>query len=291
MSFGRFALVRTIRLYPLLIMGGLLGGLGWIVAGKSGFGIYFGTLCAMLGIPTPFPVSVGEDSLRQPFPINGPTWSLFFEMMINALYAAIAPFLSARLLFGLIGCSLAWLIYAAISASTLSHLGVYYDLLWGGVPRTAFSFFMGVAVFRLGTLGQIPSIRVPPLTLVVAVILVFAPFPHGGPESVYYDLACVIFVFPAIIALGYQNAPSGRLVTLAALSGALSYPIYLLHSPFYTGYEALARLPPHTSIVAALVAVPLLAFVMLKIYDEPIRAWLWQVLQPKQLKRVREGRE
>lgn len=274
MSFADFVLVRAIRLYPMLILSGFLGGVVWIILGHSEPDVLIATVCAMFGLPTPFPASVAEGSGETPFPINSPTWSLFFEMTINVVYALIAKFLTSRLLGTIVVGTLLWLVYAAISQSTLGHLGVYYNLFWGGIPRTAFSFFMGVAIYRMATMGHLPAIRLPALGLALLLLLVFIPPSNAGPKNVYYDLTCVILVFPVIIILGCKNAPSDRLSTTAYLSGALSYPIYLLHYPFYAWYEQLMPLPRRSSLLVATLFVPLLSYLILVCYDEPVRAFL-----------------
>jgi len=75
-----FVFIRAIRLYPLLLLSGAFGGMVWIILGRHEPAIFFATFCAMLGLPTPFPIIIGEGaSADSPFPINSPTWSLFLR--------------------------------------------------------------------------------------------------------------------------------------------------------------------------------------------------------------------
>jgi len=203
----------------------------------------------------------------------------FFEMAINLFYAYIVRFLTLPVLSTLAAVSFVWLVCVSLSSSTLGHQGVYYQLFLGGIPRTAFSFFLGVAIYRAAAAGRLPAIRFPVLGLALLLIIVFAPPSSNAMRNVYYDLICVTLVFPTVLILGYQNTPSGRLADAAALCGALSYPIYLLHYPFYVWYEEFSPLPRKSSIVAAALFVPLISYSLLKWFDEPIRAALSRLLK------------
>lgn len=279
MTSGEFLLVRAIRLYPLILLGGFLGGSIWLLRGHTELSIYVATACAMLGIPSPLPVHLTDDPRLSPFSINNPGWSLFFEILVNIAYAWVARFLTVRVLIAIIAISLAWLAYATFSASGMGPLGVYYTTLPSGIPRTAFSFFSGVLIYILSKTSVLPTIKFPAIGLAFVLLLTFLPNLNAVPNS-YYDLFCVVFVFPAIIVIGYQNGPSERVAGLAALGGALSYPVYLLHYPFLAWYEALP-LSPRTSIVAAALLVPPLSYFVLKYYDEPVRSLLTRSLRKK----------
>ncbi|KJC50887.1 hypothetical protein UB31_11665 [Bradyrhizobium sp. LTSP849] len=213
------------------------------------------------------------------FPINGPTWSLFFEVAIDLFYAALARVLTLTSLAGIIAVSLAWLVYATISASTIGSLGVYYEWAWSGIPRTSFSFVVGVALYRLYEVGRLPTIKMHPLILAASLLAVFLPSFNNGTGNIVFELACVTIIFPLIIAAGSQSRPEGWLVGVATLSGALSYPIYVLHMPFLLWYEHLSLLPGRTTIIAAALIVPPISYLVLKYFDEPLRRLLSRALR------------
>ena len=93
MSPGAFLRVRAIRFAPLYLAAFALGAAlallyalrGWHehtlphVATSALFGVFM--------LPTPPPLSIWPDA---PFPLNGPTWSLFFELAVNAVFALVA---------------------------------------------------------------------------------------------------------------------------------------------------------------------------------------------------------
>ena len=69
-------------------------------------------------------------------------------------------------------------------------------------------------------------------------------------------------------------------MALCKFAGRISYPIYILHYPFLLIYMnfVLVRKPPAASIYLAgagsFVLVFVASWLALKLYDEPVRAWL-----------------
>jgi peptidoglycan/LPS O-acetylase OafA/YrhL len=92
--------------------------------------------------------------------------------------------------------------------------------------------------------------------------------------------ASVIFLFPLIIVWGaHSNAGTG-VIRLCKFSGRLSYPLYITHIPFVyvlAGF-AWAREPSmNLKLIWIFVLLPLVitvAWLALKYFDEPVRAWL-----------------
>jgi peptidoglycan/LPS O-acetylase OafA/YrhL len=272
MNLLEFVKVRVIRLYPLIVVGGLLGGARWLLRAGDRIPILLATLCAMLGLPTPVPVSLSENSHLLPFPINNPGWSLFFELLVNIGFAAAARLLGLRVLIAVILVSLAWLLASAVPLDSIARLGVYYDSFFGGIPRTSVSFFIGVLIYHLHRLGLLPEIRMPVWPLLLALMLTFAPNWTEGRVELLYELFCILVVFPLIIMAGCQNQPNS-MGWAASLGGTLSYPIYLLHYPIYSWIEAL-HFSPQLSLIVSIIAAPIISYLALGLYDNPIRHWL-----------------
>src|ERR1700679_45238 len=87
-----FMKIRVIRLYPLYLLGLLIGTvfiLGHLRLGDNSLNQWSGSilakdfLCALFMLPTPFSSSL--------YPINLPSWSLLFELIVNGLYAFLYP--------------------------------------------------------------------------------------------------------------------------------------------------------------------------------------------------------
>ena len=101
-------------------------------------------------------------------------------------------------------------------------------------------------------------------------------FKHNG----IYEAACIIIAFPVVIAAGAGGKIKGRWAKLCRFCGEISYPIYILHYPFiyiYTMWVVKEKPTPQQIIPVAgglFIFFFLLAYASLKLYDEPVRAWL-----------------
>jgi peptidoglycan/LPS O-acetylase OafA/YrhL len=92
MSLWRFMGIRLIRLYPLHLLALSLA--LWPYLTLRATSLHAGTiavqmLTALFFLPSP--ATDGEGSL---FPMNGPVWSLLFELIANGLFALLIPLLT-----------------------------------------------------------------------------------------------------------------------------------------------------------------------------------------------------
>lgn len=272
LSFGAFAVTRAIRLGPLVALGALLGAL---VSALSGGGVLVWAALPLAAASLPAPW------LERPFEINEPAWSLFYEILANLAYAAAAVFLTTRRLAALLFLSSALLATVVVSEGTIG-LGTEWPEMGLALIRVAAPFLAGILLFRLWEAGSLPSIKAPfwALSAILALVLVMPKF---SPEfQIVFILVACLVIFPAIIVAGCQCEPTGFWGPIARLSGALSFPIYILHSPLLGAFDLWrGEYPPHTrvSLLAYVLAVCALAWLALKYFDEPVRAWLrslWQ---------------
>jgi peptidoglycan/LPS O-acetylase OafA/YrhL len=273
LSFVEFSKRRIIRLFPLACFGVLLGML--MVAGKMirGEAMEFNSLVptavfSLLLLPT-----FWENDL---WPFNPPLWSIFFELFINLVYAAIALLLVRRNLLLLIILSGAALVAATLHEGSLA-IGYYHETFYAGFLRVGFSFFLGIYLHQLYRSGVGRGWRWGVLTPVLLVLCFMVPkaFTIGG----IYDLVAVMALFPLMI-LGAAAVEPKR-PAWAEISGHLSYPLYALHEPALLGVSAVFILLGHDveqpSLPMALfrfAAVAAFAWAVLKLFDEPIRRQL-----------------
>jgi peptidoglycan/LPS O-acetylase OafA/YrhL len=122
-----FTKIRIVRLFPLYLLAHLIVSAFAIQSiGQEGltFGLVIRSITfGMFMLPTP-----SANSASALFPLNGPTWSLFFEMVANIVFAFISTKKSSR-----------WLIVAVVTLSAVTMVvAVYFGLLGFGT-RARFS--------------------------------------------------------------------------------------------------------------------------------------------------------
>jgi peptidoglycan/LPS O-acetylase OafA/YrhL len=283
MSLGGFFARRLVRLHPLVVLGAGLGAAGYLLGnvGLQGTAFAPGLLAANLALAAlllPAPSLPGLSGLTHS--LNTPAWSLTQEYLANLAYGLVGRWIGRGALAGLVGvCAV------ALAALALSHggldLGWSWRTLWLAPARTAFAFFAGLLLQRTGARLRVPGGW--PLLSVVLVAAFAAPVlaPLDGVKlNGLFEAALVIGLFPLVIAAGAASPARGVTARLCRLSGEISYPLYILHAPFARLYAewAWTRHAPHALVLAAgaglAAALPLIAWITLKLYDEPIRARL-----------------
>jgi peptidoglycan/LPS O-acetylase OafA/YrhL len=271
----RFVKVRLIRLYPLYLLGLCLGlatpVLSLILKGRiiHEYAPAWSALPpALFMLPSPFSAS----AVSQLFPLNGPAWSLFFEIFINFAYV-----LTRRL------WSVGGIVVAMAVAATFLLLspdqgdgGWNWGTIGYGFARVFYSFPAGVLIYRLYAGGW----RAPALSgwAIVALFPLSLLLPDGWGVRL-----TVLAVFPLIVALGTGATCNGWSRWLFAHAGALSYALYAIHIPaMELTREAIVKLrlsPPPLEVGAAFLILIVPACVLIdRSYDAPVRrslsAWL-----------------
>ena len=136
-QFGvkRFMTIRLIRFLPFFYLGGVLGIARLAMLGE---GKILGAAAYFLFLPAP-PRSEFALSLS---PVNGPGWSLLFEIYVNLAYAALLPKLSTRVILIVTSST-----GAALATASMAHIwiagGSNWPTFWVGVSRVTFSFSIG----------------------------------------------------------------------------------------------------------------------------------------------------
>lgn len=275
MSVGQFVWMRIVRIHPLYLLGSAITLLYWLVIGKSEEG---NTAAIILFALLMFPNLTSNKS----FPLNGPAWSLFSEMIANIVYALIAHRLTIRLLGLIMGVSLAGIVAIIVRHGNLDY-GYYTHDIWFGLCRVGFSFFAGVLIYRL--YAAAPRLHhvafkgqaLLPWLLLLGLLLIFIRSPYGLKNMVY-DFVVVAFVFPVTILLGMVFHPDRFSASIFRFFGLVSYPMYVLHVPLskwipvlFAGQEAMLLTHPLWLGVSFLVIVMVLGWLLDRYYDLPLR--------------------
>lgn len=270
-SAFRFMVIRLFRLMPLVILGTIISAVYTIIRvyiKHEELGISNISTAAFLGLFN-LPYLTAPHSLGggQVFPLNGPQYSLFFEIAINAIWASLALF-RLKLLAGII---------SLVCFAIIIHIGILGgdtpSTFAAGFPRVTASFFAGVVIFHFSRTVAYwrwwPRIF---LSCIIVTIFIF----YSSKLSFFGEIVWVITVSPLLVLSGACTELKGRFRSLALASGRLSYPVYVLHYPIFTWvngvYQTLVQ--SRDILIEGILSVAIItfsSFFILKFYDEPIR--------------------
>lgn len=163
------------------------------------------------------------------FPYDVPAWSLFYELLANALFIALVFTRRVRPMHVIaLACGFG-VIVLAVLRNTLDG-GSNIRTFPVGLVRVGFSFFLGVIISevwaRRSGPGRIPQIVMAPICLAFVAVI----FRGVGALP---ELFSVLVLFPVIVWISASTSLTGPARTLARWSGHLSYPLYALHSPVF----------------------------------------------------------
>ena len=296
LTLGNFIKRRLIRLHPMLIAGAIIGAITFLIQGGvtwSGEAVSLTQVLLCLGLTFLFIPSVpgGSYEVRgngEMFPLNGPFWSLFFEYIGNLLYAIFLRRMSTKVLaclVAMLGITFFW--FATFNISGYGSIGVGWTLdtlnFFGGFIRMLFPFTLGMLLSR--TFRPRPVRGAFWLCSILLVALFAVPYIEAMQPlcmNGVFEMICIMLIFPAIVLLAASCASvSTGTHRVATFLGDLSYPLYTVHYPLmYLFYAGLIANEHYTFAAAPWQSLCvmggsiLVAIVLMKCYDTPIRKWL-----------------
>jgi peptidoglycan/LPS O-acetylase OafA/YrhL len=269
-----FLKVRIIRLYPLYLLGLIFGLWCQIWYYKLNrettlSGISAGLLLPLIGSGAPTPS----------FPLNLPTWSLFFEIVANLGHALFLRRQRSRVLSGVALAAGSVLIACACVSKKTFDLGWAQTQIFQGLCRVALSYCIGMVLFRAWS-KRIFNYRSGP-ALAAAVLVGILAMPMFS-RNLAYDAVSVFVLFPAIILLGANSEVPRSMGYVARKLGELSYALYVLHFPvglliwhLRTDAKSPQNLPgPALTDISYLAGMIVLALVADSLYDNRVRSYL-----------------
>jgi peptidoglycan/LPS O-acetylase OafA/YrhL len=302
---------RLIRLQPMVIMGSIIGAIFFYFQKSEVFPLIAGTpvwkmlLMMALGatlLPAPIPWDIrGWTEIH---PLNGPAWSLFYEYIGNLLYGLFVRRFSKLLLSIFVILAACLLVQVAVFGPRGDMIGGWAlngEEIHVGLARLLYPFFAGVLLCRLGKLIRVKNA----FGIASLLILIVFWIPRFGDaqhlwKNGLYEAFCIICVFPLIVSIGAGGHIIGaRATRLCKWLGDISYPLYITHYPLIYCFWAWVynkKIPAATGVPGVPSAIgwlgTLLLFVVavsiaqlcLKLYDEPVRAWLkskWGAIKTK----------
>lgn len=217
------------------------------------------------------------------YPLDTPTWSLFFELIANLLQALFLRRRSVRALLSVVLLSGLALALCALHRNTM-NLGHTRDTFFYGFARVSFSYTGGMLLYRLWNRGAVRRRWSPITSALTLIILLGCPMPAAYAGA--YDLAVTLIGFPVILILSASAVPPKPLAGTCLLLGNASYAIYVLHVPLTSWLGQLQRHVPllrplRAPWTGALNLIILLALSLMldRIYDLPTRAYLRKTLR------------
>lgn len=237
LSWNAFMAARWRRLWPMIAIGTLLGAIGSSATTDAPTVMLFVAL-GLLMVPLP-------SASREPFPLNGPQWSLLMELLANLAHALLLVRLTSRKLAAVTG-----VFGVALLASILRGNADYWLL---AELRVGFSYSLGVLFargYRHGTFAALSGVGWQWPAMLTAGAVLALPF---VPMSKTIGEAAVIFVvFPAAFACAIgARLPAARAPASLWL-GRLSYPLYAVHEPITNMVASNPRTAAHPIMAVSL---------------------------------------
>ncbi|MDR7210459.1 acyltransferase [Flavobacterium piscis] len=300
MSQWEFYKRRLIRLQPMVIMGMIIGAIfyyfqasGILFPMIAGMEVWKVILTMIIGFTLlPIPPSMEIRGWGEMHPLNGPAWSLFFEYIANILYALFFRKFSNKLLGFFV------LIFA-IMLINYTVFGPKGDVIGGwslnleqmnvGFTRLLYPFFAGILLSRLGKLIHVKGAFWICSLMISAVLII----PRIGDEnSIWmnglYESFCIILMFPLIVSIGAGGEIMNSFsLKICKFLGNISYPLYITHYPLIYWYTAwvvdnkVSLADGYGVGIGVLIVSIVMAYLCLKLYDEPVRNWLQNKFQKR----------
>lgn len=277
LSVVDFLKIRAIRLYPLYFLALFLSVMLTINHARhdispfdwSGFSIQI--ILGLMLIPSLF----SGDKL---FPLNGPSWSIFFEVLANFFYAKCRPYLSNKTLGFILAISAVALIILVCKNHSM-NFGYEWVNWIGGLPRVLYSFAAGVLIYRVReslTLKKKFNNFLSLLILLIVMLILGLPIAN---YTEIYELIVVLLLFPMLVFIATYVEPhkNEKLGKIYATLGFTSYAIYILQAPIVYAYSAVFLKHGHTSMLQGFIVLFLLFCISLVLdmfYDQPVRRWM-----------------
>ena len=221
---------------------------------------------ALLMLPSPT-----WDQTPSLMPLNDPSWSLLYELLMNLCYAVILPWLTLRRLVLVVALSAFALAWVDLRLHSL-HTGFQWSTIPFGLCRVVFPYSAGILLYRI-----VPRHTAITWWAYLLPVVFLAVVAAHAPRPELVELSAVMIVFPLLIAsASCLDVPRPLLF---AFLGSISYPVYVMHYSVIVlisrTLHALHLEGRHyapwlgLSVIAGLVV---LAAYLERYYDIPIRA-------------------
>lgn len=219
-----FTWARFVRLWPLVAVGAGVAAV-WAVLGGGQDPMKVAWLLALdLAM---IPVLAGAGPFYR---LNGPQWTLFYELLANFLHAVLlrrVPTKWLPVLAALLGAALVFTVHRH-GGDTMGVSAPNWKTWWMALPRVGWPYVLGVWLGRIYKDGvRTPALPWPlALALPVAGIMAVPSLPLSVPNG---DLVFVIGFLPVAMWLVVMAPVPQWLAPKLDWLGAFSLPLYCVH--------------------------------------------------------------
>jgi peptidoglycan/LPS O-acetylase OafA/YrhL len=253
----QFLMLRARRLWAPIAIGVVIGLFLYLRLGTSAAPAAYLTALGLLMLPNLLLPT-------EPFPFNPPQWSISYELIGNFLHAGLLWRLDVRkLALVLAVCAIVLFIWPWMDIR---------ETPWSlaqALARLMFSYTAGVLIWRvLGDRPRLPLwIAFVGLSLTLPISTLAQPFVGSQILNLI-----VMLVMPVILIAGLTPI-TGRIAgRVAAVAGALSFPLYAVHSPTLMLVHVLGG-PKWLAFTLSLALAALIsALVEKKLFTKPLAA-------------------
>jgi peptidoglycan/LPS O-acetylase OafA/YrhL len=234
-----FAACRARTLYPVFALG-LTAGFLVQLAAAGGDDVPLERMCDLIGRYLRSLAGLPDLDSHLYFPLNPVFWSLFLEVIANALHLLVLWRMRTRWLVAVAATAGAVLAVEVVRHGSLD-IGHTHGTMTAGLARVLFGYTTGIVLARLHAAGRLPRATLGTPTLLLAFAALISLTPPAGTRAAF-DLFGGLVVAPALIALSVgATLPAGARGALLAL-GRVSYPLYALHVPLFVALLDIGRI-------------------------------------------------
>jgi peptidoglycan/LPS O-acetylase OafA/YrhL len=277
----QFIKIRLARIYPLYLLS-LLFCIALILQEKDNiqYSIILSIALTLFILPSKI------DESPSLFPLNGPYWSLFFELIVNAIYGILFSILSNKfikillLIFGILIFGVAWLRQDLDVGHTWS-----IGSIAAGFTRASFGILFGIFISRnidnIKKSIKYSQHKFAPWIAITLLILILSSPSFGNLDS-FIDAFIILAIFPIILI--YSSEVNNVTIPIFTFLGSTSYGLYVFHTPLYETLKALHNNSDFNLLYHGpvfLIFSLLICHAIDLCYDRPIRKYLNKLITPK----------
>lgn len=219
-----FVKARFVRLWPLVAVGAGVAAARALAIGADPLTVLVWLALDLAMIPS----FAGSGPFYR---LNGPQWTLFYELLANALHSLAFRRVPTGWIFALAAAVGVWLVFTVRmrGADVTGVDAPTWKSWWWGLPRVGWSYLLGVGIGRIYRERGLPGPALPwwlALVLPIAGIVILPKLPL---TVVTGDLVFAIGFLPLMLWAAVLCHPPQAVKPALEWLGNFSLPLYCVH--------------------------------------------------------------